>query len=166
MPSFDVVLTIGEHENVASVAPASGRTWPMRVRCVSCNETTERFIFVDPAEQCETDGGGVRNSVFKCGFCKNTITLDVVIGSHRALDVATAVENGREARGVVLTVEARGGEPEELRLDDQWVVISAGGMEFSETDLSDDWCDFDEKAAVPVNLAEISVEFTKARGKK
>lgn len=172
MPQFGLVLSVEEQENVDSIAAAAGRTWALKIRCTECNETTKSFIFVDAQEVVETDGGGVRHCAFKCAFCKGTITVDVLPNNSASdgytvpLDVASASAAGRDLSGVVVSFDIRGGEPEELRLDDEWNVVSLGGEVFEGVDLSADWCEFDEKAGVPVALSGVSASFVKSKAKK
>lgn len=160
MPTFSVVMSVEECEGVAVIRPAEGRQWGVKLRCSSCNEETPNYVYFNEAETFEADGGGgVRNLVMRCGFCKAVLSVNVEANSVDGFHA-----DGES--GKLIDLEVRGGEPTELEMDDQWVVESAGGAKFEGADLSQDWCEYDEKAGESLNISGVEVSFEKMRKKK
>jgi hypothetical protein len=66
-----------------------------------------------------------------------------------------------EKGGVVVEIDVRGAEPTELLFDDRWTATGAGESEtpFEGVDLSEEFADYDEKAEVPVTIADVVSSF-------
>eukprot|EP00796_Vickermania_ingenoplastis_P012161 gene12161-8365_t len=173
MPTFAAYMEIEEVEGVASIRPAENRILGIKFECGSCHEVGQKYVYVDPSETTETEGGGVRHAAFKCSFCDVVITTNIISwGKH----ICAKATNGEEDEddpeseedegGKLFTLDVRRGEPVELELDDQWVVEAQGGALFEQVDLSQDWCEYDEASGKSVSLLGVSVVFKKAENKQ
>ncbi|KAF8300232.1 putative Eukaryotic protein of unknown function (DUF866) [Trypanosoma cruzi] len=156
MPFFRVFLR-AETEGVLSIRPARPRVWGMKFECDSCRETSPHFVYVDEAEERDSGGGGTRNAVFKCAFCKGVLTASIDPESYGRF--TPDGDNG------LLLVEVRGGSPKELELDGNWVV-EAEGSSFDGVDLSEDWMEYDEASGAVVSVSGVSVVFERTKKKK
>jgi hypothetical protein len=154
MPSFKFVLT-AEVEGVSKIEPHADRTWLLKYECGRCREATPNFIELNPAEEVEVHGG-TSNGMFACKFCKNQISSTIP-----AKGVSFFGEGGT---GVVLVIDVRGGEPTAAMPEAAWTVTGAGESEtpFEDADLSEDWCDYDEKEAEPVSISDVTLTGVKA----
>ena len=156
MPNFRLFLQC-ELTNIISVAPKPNRSWGMKIECSKCHEKGDNFIYVDENETEETTGGGSANHVSGCKFCKNQVTINVVPKSVGAY-------TGGAPAGII-TFDFRGAEPYQLELDDDWVAIAAESEATFEdgVDLSQDWCDYDEKGSQEVMITNPSVTFERVK---
>ncbi|KAG8342114.1 putative Eukaryotic protein of unknown function (DUF866) [Trypanosoma vivax] len=160
MPLFSVRVS-AETEGVTAIRPTRPRPWGLKVICDSCKEQSPHFVYVDEDEQCDSGGGGTRNTVFKCASCKTQISISIDTDSY---GVYTPDEAQRNDGAAVLTLDVRGGTPVELEVDDRWVVSSEGET-FDGVDLSTDWMEYDEKSATSVSVSNFTVSFARKRGK-
>ncbi|RNF10022.1 uncharacterized protein Tco025E_06857 [Trypanosoma conorhini] len=156
MPYFRVCLS-AETEGVVAIRPARPRVWGFKFACDSCRETSPHFVYVDEAEARDSGGGGTRNAVFKCAFCKGVLTATIDPESYGRFTP--------DGGGDLLLVEVRGASPAELELDDKWVVEAEGSV-FEGVDLSEDWMDYDEAAGAAVSVSGVSVSFERAKRTK
>ncbi|KAG5505580.1 hypothetical protein JIQ42_08346 [Leishmania sp. Namibia] len=161
MPVFHAVMSVEESEGVVRITPAKSRTWGLRFQCASCNEESTGIMYVNPTEQYERDGG-VHNLISKCKLCKAGITADVL-----PVPAGTGYYSAEEEHpaNVIAAFEVRGGRPVELEIDNQWIVVAAGGGTFEDVDLSQEWYDYDEGAAAAVHVTGVSVDFEKSKKK-
>ncbi|RNE98037.1 hypothetical protein TraAM80_09005 [Trypanosoma rangeli] len=156
MPYFRVCLD-AETEGVVAIRPVRPRIWGLKFDCGSCRETSPHFVYVDEREERDSGGGGTRNAVFKCAFCKAVLTATIDTESYGKYTPG--------GDGGVLLIEVRGASPAELELDNQWVV-EAEGSAFERVDLSEDWVDYDEASGAPASVSGVSVRFERAKGTK
>lgn len=166
MPLFAALMSIDEVEGVDSILPSEDRAVGIKLKCSGCNEVSKKYIYIDPSEEVEVKGGGIRQMAVKCAFCSSQITGNIVsFGKHVCVPSDSSSENGkdRNANEFLFTVDIRNGEPVELELDDQWVVVAKSGARFQNADLSQDWCDFDEQANESLAVLGVSVNFRKIK---
>lgn len=156
MPLFQLHLA-AETEGVVAISAARPRNWGLKVVCDNCREFSPRFIYVDEGEEQQSGGGGTRNAVFHCAFCKSVISVSVDPDSYGKFEP--------DGDDVIVAFDVRGGAPEELELDSQWVV-EAEGSSFANADLSSDWMDYDQASGNPVSVMGLSVSFCRAKKKK
>ena len=159
MPLFHAVMHVVESEGVDRVVPVPGRGWGLRLECFSCKEESTNFMYVNEAEAHEREGG-FHNFVSKCRLCKSHITVDIVPVPSGS-GYYSAVESN--APNIIASFEVRGGHPTTMEIDNQWTVVAESGATFEEVDLSEDWCDYDEKGQMSVVISGVSVEFEKAK---
>ncbi|CAJ1018825.1 Eukaryotic protein of unknown function (DUF866), putative [Leishmania lindenbergi] len=153
-------MTVEESEGVEQIVPAKNRTWGLRFQCASCNEESTGMMYVHVAEQYERDGG-THNLIFKCKLCKADITADVL-----PVPAGTGYYSAEEnSANVIAAFEVRGGRPVELEIDNQWIVVAAGGGSFEDADLSQEWYDYDESAQAAVSVVGVSIGFEKSKKK-
>ncbi|KAH9598357.1 CXXC motif containing zinc binding protein [Trypanosoma melophagium] len=158
MPLYRVCLS-AETDGVVRIRPTQPRNWGLKVKCDACRETSPHFIYVDEAEEHESGGGGTRNAVFKCAFCKAVITVSIDPESYGAFEPD---DNGD---GGVVTIEVRGGAPEELEMDDKWEV-EAEGATFRDVNLGEDWMEYDESSGTTVSVTGATANFHRAKKAK
>ncbi|CCW71336.1 unnamed protein product [Phytomonas sp. Hart1] len=174
MPVFNIILKAEGWECVAAVRPSEGRYWALKCRCLSCHEVTDNYLFIDSKESYQSSGGGVRNYVSKCHFCKESVTANVVVAppssgmshknSNRSVPSLGSYNPEQHSEGgAVVQLDMRGAEPVELRLDDQWVVEGMSGVVFKDADLSEDWYEYDETARSTVSISGVSVSFHRVK---
>ncbi|CCD15491.1 unnamed protein product [Trypanosoma congolense IL3000] len=151
MPQYSL-LASAETEGVERIQPMRPRDWGMKVECDSCREVSPNYIYVDETEERENAGGGTRNAVFKCSFCKTVITVDVDPSSYGAYYPES------EDDTPLVVMEVRGATPVELDVGSNWVVVSEGAT-FEGADLSTDWMEYDEKSGTAVSVSQFEVSF-------
>ncbi|KPA75780.1 hypothetical protein ABB37_08309 [Leptomonas pyrrhocoris] len=162
MPLFHAVMYVDESEGVDRIEPMPERVWGLRVECASCKEESANTMYVNAEETHEREGG-THHFVWKCKACKSDVTVDVMpvpAGSG----YYSAVEDN--AANIIAVFEVRGGQPTAMEVDNQWVVVANSGARFEEADLSEDWCDYDEKGQMSVTVSGVTVEFDKAKKAK
>lgn len=158
-------MSVEESDGVASIIPSEDRSFGIKLKCASCREVSQKYIYIDPSEIVETKGGGIRQMATKCAFCSAQISGNIVSCGKYVCDDDENSENGNNNKndGIIFTLDIRNGEPEELELDDQWVVMAKGGTKFEHVDLSEDWCSFDEAKQQVVALSGVTVSFRKVK---
>lgn len=161
MPAFHAVMSVEESEGVERIVPVKNRAWGLRFECASCNEKSAGMMYVNQTEQHERDGG-MHNFVSKCKLCKADITADV-LSVPAGTGYYSAVEEN--PANVIAAFEVRGGRPVELEIDNQWMIVTAGGGLFEDVDLSQEWYDYDERSRATVSVAGVSVDFEKSKKK-
>lgn len=157
MPSFALLIS-AEVENITKIAPVEGRHWGLKFECNKCKETGDKFVYIDE-EESEESGGGNHNAIWSCKFCKNQISADVNTKSYGEFD-AEKSSNPQK----VIVFDVRGAEPVDLEWDGSWIATAAESEEtFEDVDLSDDWCDYDEKSSNSVSIMNPVVKFEKTK---
>lgn len=143
-----------EAENISTIEAVKGRRWGIKLQCSSCNEKTDKFVFVDESEEAEVDGGTC-NNVVSCKFCKKQMSTNVETKQYGVVDVTL------NKPGQVIAFTCRGGEPVEALLEDQWIVTAAqSDKQFTEGVLLDeDWCDYDDKGDQSVSILGATASF-------
>lgn len=170
MPLFAAYMEVEEAEGVASIRPLPDRSLGLKFECSACRETGQTFVYVEEAEATDMSGGGVRNAAFKCPFCSSVISANIISwGTHTFEDEedseAAEAGNARDATddGRLFTIDVRRGEPVELEMDDQWIVVARGGVEYPNADISQDWCEYDEASGDSLALLGVSITFKKVK---
>ena len=68
--------------------------------------------------------------------------------------------SGGPKAAAVVALDIRNGEPVALDVEDLWLATATeSGAPFPMCDLSQDWCDYDEKSAQSVGIVCFVVEF-------
>ena len=132
-------------------------------------------MFVDSSEAHRSGGGGVRNHVSQCHFCKEGITINMLEdssclrashgsgGSRGVTSLGSYCPDLHTEGGIVVQLDMRGAEPVELRLDDQWEVEGTSGTVFQGVDISESWYDYDEAAGSAISIGGVSITFHRVR---
>lgn len=159
MPIFHAVMFVDECENIERIAPAPVREWGLRFACSSCSEESPNYMYINENDFFEREGGS-HHFVSRCKQCKNFVTVDVLpvptgTGYYSAVD--------EKAANVIASFEVRGGQPTAMEMNDKWVVVASSGATFTEVDLSEDWCDYDESGQTSVTISGVTVEFEKPK---
>jgi len=152
MPAFALTYRVaGALEGASSVRPETspGGAFALRVRlrCARCSEDQAKVSVIDDAwagDEAKTEipgSKGVASLVQKCG-CGAVFTVDVT-SKAGAVEPFTAETAGEGA--FLASLECRGCEPVAFEAGGGWLVVGAGGTEFSDVNLDkDDFCEYDE----------------------
>ncbi|KAF9040531.1 hypothetical protein BJ165DRAFT_1530407 [Panaeolus papilionaceus] len=147
-------------ENVTKLEPASNDfEFFFQVKCTSCNETHPKFVSLNRIEEREVTGGkgSTAHFVWRCGLCKRESSAKFDSTPIRPY----VEENGQF--GPILTIECRGLEFIGFDPRGIWKCEGATGAKFDDVDLTDgEWNDYDEKAKVPVGIANIESRWDRA----
>nr|CAG4639653.1 EOG090X0HQJ [Daphnia magna] len=149
-------------ENVTKLrADGDDFRWYLKVKCGSCNEVSDKWIYIAQTESNEVKGGrGTANIVVKCKFCSRENNMDIIPES------VTSYDDGDQGKfKIIVKFDCRGMEPADFSPRNGWVVEGLeSGMKFSDIDLSDkEWVEYDEKAKNEVGIYEIEHEFSREK---
>ncbi|KAM6498022.1 hypothetical protein JOM56_005970 [Amanita muscaria] len=150
-----------ELENVTNLQPAAPDfEYFFKVRCTSCNEEHPKWVSMNPIEEYEVSGGknSTANFVWRCGMCRRESSAK--FDKSAPLTPYTS-ENGQLEP--LLVIECRGLEFVDFDPKGVWKCAGTSGTVFPDVDLSEgEWTDYDEKAALPVNVSDIECEWSRA----
>ncbi|PPQ62744.1 hypothetical protein CVT24_000438 [Panaeolus cyanescens] len=149
-----------ELENVTKLQPASNDfEFFFQVKCTSCNETHPKFVSLNRIEEREVTGGkgSTAHFVWRCGLCKRESSAKFDSSPIRPY------EEENDQFGPLLTIECRGLEFIGFDPRGIWKCEGTTGAIFNEVDLTEgEWNDYDEKAKVPVGIANIESRWDRA----
>ncbi|CAL4137476.1 unnamed protein product, partial [Meganyctiphanes norvegica] len=152
MPVFKIQMS-AQLENITNItAPGDDFQYVIKIRCNSCNEVCDKWLYISADESAEIPGSrGNANMVYKCKLCKKTHTLDVLL-QHRKPYTIDDVPNFKE----IIAFECRGISVVEFKFADGWSCEgSESGTKFEDLCLDEDWCDYDEESNQPVGISEL-----------
>jgi len=130
--------------------------WYLKIKCSSCGEVPNHFVYIAEDEETEVKGGrGSANLVAKCKMCSRDNSMSIVGGSVKAY----GSDNAQFAS--VVKFECRGIEPVDFSPRTGWVATGAdSGAVFNEVDLGEkEWCDYDENQAREVGVYDLKSKF-------
>ncbi|KNE72742.1 hypothetical protein AMAG_17072 [Allomyces macrogynus ATCC 38327] len=139
-------------EHVASAILSKDADVHVTVQCSSCRETHPTIVTVSPSTTMPMSGSrGDANLVMKCKFCRRE-------GSISYVDTFTAPD----APFSTPKVECRGLDITAWHPRAGWTVTaSESATVWTDVDLSEDWFEYDDKAGVPVSIAELQPTVTR-----
>ncbi|KAL6050846.1 CXXC motif containing zinc binding protein [Balamuthia mandrillaris] len=145
MPRF-VLKWSADLEGVARVSPSNDIRYYLKLKCNNCGEQLGNdWIYVTPLETAQVTGSrGSANLVVRCKFCKREHSLDIE-GAPSSLEKSGKMTN-------LVMFECRGLEPIEWDPRNGFDVQTESGTAFSDVNLSEDWCEFDEEANESVGI--------------
>merc|ERR1712179_519533 len=116
MPVFQIQMK-AQLENVTNVsAPGEDFQYVIKIRCNSCNEICEKWLYVSADEILEIPGSrGNTNMVYKCKLCKKSHTLDVLL-QHSKMYTIEDVPNFKE----IIAFECRGISVVDFKFGNGW----------------------------------------------
>ncbi|VDI65263.1 CXXC motif containing zinc binding protein-like [Mytilus galloprovincialis] len=145
-------------ENITNLKPdGEDFRWYLRLKCISCGEETHEFQYLTLTENSPLKGGrGHASLVIKCKLCSRENSIDILKDTIKPY---TADDSGHLKTMVVF--DCRGVEPIEFSPRVGFVAEGAeSGTNFPEVELTEgEWCDYDEKASVPVGVSELGHKF-------
>nr|CAG4650610.1 EOG090X0HQJ [Sida crystallina] len=149
-------------ENVTNFhAPGEDFRWYLKVKCGSCNEESDKWIYITRDESVEVKGGrGTANLVLKCKLCSRENNMDIIVDS-----VAPYNDEDQGKFKTMVKFDCRGMEPSDFSPRNGW---SAEGLEsgskFTDIDLTEkEWADYDEKSKTTVGIYEIEHQFVREK---
>ncbi|TFK41256.1 hypothetical protein BDQ12DRAFT_679160 [Crucibulum laeve] len=150
-----------ELENVTDLEPATEDfEYFFQVKCNSCNEVHPKFVSLNRKEEYEVSGskGSKAHFVWRCGLCKRESSAKFETGLIKSYTSQNAQFEP------LLVIECRGLEFVGFDPRGVWKCVGMTGLKFPEVDLAegDEWMDYDEKAALPVRISDISSEWKRA----
>ncbi|KAI9461831.1 DUF866-domain-containing protein, partial [Boletus coccyginus] len=150
-------------EGVTDLKPASDDfDYFFKVQCTSCREVHPKLVSLNRIEEREVSGGrhGTAHWIWRCSNCKheNYAKFDTSV----SVCPYTAAHSGTFSR--ILVVECRGLEFIEFDPRGQWTCRGTdSNTSFDEIDLQEgEWYDYDEKAALPVQITSVESRFSRA----
>ncbi|KAK9478165.1 hypothetical protein V1514DRAFT_331796 [Lipomyces japonicus] len=140
-----------------------------KVECTSCREVHPNWVDLTAHELHPLSGSrGEANFVWKCKACRRESSASFKPTSSAAavtkvVTVPYTIDDSGKWKNVV-DIETRGLEFVEFKPDGAWQCKSeANGAIFEDLDLtSDEWYDYDEKAAAEVSITNVSWEIRRA----
>mmetsp|Transcript_32279 Transcript_32279/g.86109 ORF Transcript_32279/g.86109 Transcript_32279/m.86109 type:complete len:165 (+) Transcript_32279:3-497(+) len=149
-----------EVENVQKIGVPRDHTFFIKLRCVNCNDITPSAVGISRDMEVEGVRGASVNMQIKCKGCS------------RVNDISIVDEDGGEFVAdsdkwqTIASFECRGVDLHEYEVRDGYYVVAADGKtRFEDADLSDDWCEVDEKGR-PVSVSQVAGRFVAGGGKK
>nr|CAG4641329.1 EOG090X0HQJ [Eulimnadia texana] len=146
-------------ENVTNLGPEDQEEfrWYLKVRCNSCGEVCDKWVYVSQTESVPVKGGrGSANLVVKCKLCSRENNLDII---PESVAQYTADDQGKFKK--IVTFDCRGIEPTDFSPRNGWQAEGAEtGTRFSDIDLTEkEWADYDEKGQTEVGIYELEHQF-------
>jgi len=149
-------------ENVTNLHPEDEEfRWYLKVKCSSCNEQSEKWIYICQTESVEVKGGrGTANLVVKCKLCSREGNMDIIADSVTSYN---DTDDGKFK--TVVKFDCRGMEPSDFSPRNGWIVDGLeSGTKFPDIDLTEkEWADYDEKEATTVGIYELEHEFIREK---
>nr|CAG4646690.1 EOG090X0HQJ [Macrothrix elegans] len=149
-------------ENVTNLHPDDEDfRWYIKVKCGSCNEEAEKWVYICQTETVEVKGGrGSANLVVKCKLCSRENNMEIIPESIKPYN-----DEDQGKFKTVVQFDCRGMEPSDFSPRNGWSVEGLeSGTKFSDIDLSDkEWADYDEKAKATVGIYEIEHTFVREK---
>ncbi|XP_065192237.1 CXXC motif containing zinc binding protein-like [Sycon ciliatum] len=133
--------------------------WYFKVKCLSCGEVSENFIYICGLERSAMPGSrGDANLIIKCKLCSRVNSADLLA------DTIKAYKAGGSQFQSIVTFECRGLEIVEFSPRSGFVCVGEeSGTKFEDVDLTEmEWCDYDEKAGDSVAIDELEFKFVRA----
>ncbi|EFX81886.1 hypothetical protein DAPPUDRAFT_210830 [Daphnia pulex] len=135
--------------------------WYLKVKCGSCNEVSDKWIYITQSESNDVKGGrGTANLVFKCKLCYRENNMDIIPESRTSYN-----DEDQGKFKTIVKFDCRGMEPTDFSPRNGWLVEGLeSGTKFSDVDLSDkEWVEYDEKAKNEVGIYEIEHQFAREK---
>nr|CAG4648989.1 EOG090X0HQJ [Polyphemus pediculus] len=149
-------------ENVTNLKPeGEDFRWYLKVKCGSCNEETDKWVYVTIEDSVEVKGGrGTANLVLKCKLCSRENNMDIIADSITAYNDAD-----QEKFKTIVKFDCRGMEPSDFSPRNGWCVEGLeSGTKFTDVDITEkEWADYDEKAKTTVGIYEIEHQFVREK---
>ncbi|KAK8723827.1 hypothetical protein OTU49_011562 [Cherax quadricarinatus] len=152
MPVYKVAIR-AQLENVTNLqAPGDDFQYCIKVKCTSCGEVTDKWQYVSADEQVEVPKSrGTCNLLIKCKLCSRVNNADVLSDTKKPY-TADDVPKFKE----IIAFECRGISIAAFKFGDGW---QCEGVEshtpFTDLNLDDEWCEYDESADCPVGISEL-----------
>ena len=99
----------------------------------------------------------------KCKNCKNVGHISIIEENKITSDTEPEVPN-EELKGILFTIECRGLDVLEYRAINL-LVTSKSGTKFEDADLTDTWCEYDEKTKLNVMIDQTKIEIVRNKSK-
>eukprot|EP00238_Polyblepharides_amylifera_P004048 CAMPEP_0196591490 /NCGR_PEP_ID=MMETSP1081-20130531/69791_1 /TAXON_ID=36882 /ORGANISM="Pyramimonas amylifera, Strain CCMP720" /LENGTH=163 /DNA_ID=CAMNT_0041914861 /DNA_START=63 /DNA_END=554 /DNA_ORIENTATION=+ len=151
-------------ENVTNVHAPANHQWCLTVKQSDGNE--ERGpVYVCEDETFELTGSkGTANFILKWDGSKKESYINVIRDMKGITRPYCAEDSGKEVPIVVF--ECRGMEPIAWAPEGGYMCESVEGARFEEVDLSDDWCEYDEKHQLSLEISKVEHSFKTVKPKK
>nr|CAG4651458.1 EOG090X0HQJ [Simocephalus serrulatus] len=145
-------------ENLTNLRPdGEDFRWYLKVKCGSCNEVSDKWIYITQSESNDVKGGrGTANLVVKCKLCSRENNMDIIPESLKTYN-----DEDQNKFKTIVQFDCRGMEPSDFSPRNGWLVDGLeSGTKFNDVDLSDkEWVEYDEKAKNTVGIYEVEHQF-------
>jgi hypothetical protein len=128
--------------------------WNFTIECGHCFTVQPNEIYFTINDEVEMQKGhGTANFMMKCKECKKSMTVGINNKSNKSPYIIVC-ESGND-EGVLSSFECRGCTLKTW-IPREGITFEAkeSGTIFNEIDLSDVWCDYDEKTGMTVSILE------------
>uniref|UniRef100_A0A7S0WYL8 DUF866 domain-containing protein n=1 Tax=Pyramimonas obovata TaxID=1411642 RepID=A0A7S0WYL8_9CHLO len=144
-------------ENVTNLHAPAHHQWCLTVKQSDGSE--ERGpVFINEEEEHELTGSkGTAHFILKWEGSKKESYINVVRNMKGVTRPYCAEDSGKEVPIVVF--ECRGIEPIGWNPEGGYNCESVEGARFEDIDLSDDWCEYDEKAQASLEISNLTYSF-------
>lgn len=151
-----------ELENITNLVPKGGSdgteyTYYFKIKCGGCGTVSDKETSVTPSELYDIPKSkGSANLVQKCKFCAKVGNITAIPGREKPY----TMEDSESGKFVPIgCFDCRGIEPVEFSFKDGWAAEGLTGTKFVDIDLSEEWSEYDEKAAESVGILNMQHRF-------
>ncbi|XP_050720488.1 CXXC motif containing zinc binding protein-like isoform X1 [Eriocheir sinensis] len=145
-------------ENVTNLqAPGDDFQYCIKTKCGSCGEVSEKWQYVAVDEVVAVPHSrGSCNMLVKCKLCGRTNTLDVLADKKKTYTMEDV-----PSFKVIIAFECRGLSVVDFQFGKGWQCQGVDSRTpFTDLDLDEEWCDYDEEANLPVGITELEYKVT------
>ncbi|XP_050720489.1 CXXC motif containing zinc binding protein-like isoform X2 [Eriocheir sinensis] len=130
---------------------------PRQTKCGSCGEVSEKWQYVAVDEVVAVPHSrGSCNMLVKCKLCGRTNTLDVLADKKKTYTMEDV-----PSFKVIIAFECRGLSVVDFQFGKGWQCQGVDSRTpFTDLDLDEEWCDYDEEANLPVGITELEYKVT------
>mmetsp|Transcript_8134 Transcript_8134/g.27036 ORF Transcript_8134/g.27036 Transcript_8134/m.27036 type:complete len:162 (-) Transcript_8134:49-534(-) len=160
MPVHTLCVSL-EHENVQSFIVPQGHSFCLDVK-QSDGDEERKGVWVSVNEENELQGSrGTANFIIRFPDANKQSSLNVV-EIPKVTRPWTADDGSKMVP--VIAFDCRGLEPTAWYPESGYTIESTSGTKFEDVDLSDEWCDYDEKLKESLSISKVNYEFKTHRG--
>ncbi|BHF77527.1 hypothetical protein SprV_0902794800 [Sparganum proliferum] len=161
MPVYDLEFC-AKLENISEVVPyGSDFRWYIQVKCTSCNEVHEDWVYLCEGDRVPLKGSrSSTNLKLKCKFCSRENSADIVPGS-----VSPYTDDSSEKFSRMMRLDCRGLQPLAFSPRVGWrVTSSVSSRVFEDVDLGQgDWTDYDDEGDQCVGVFDVASRFVSSK---
>jgi hypothetical protein len=151
MGIYDLTLkVITENANTLKINKTD-YSWRFKIECSKCYQLQPNEIVFNSTDEVEASKGhSIVNFLMKCKECKSVFTIETCKSSKFEIDISSG-----NSSGVISSFECRGCSILEFYPSDGFIIEGLdSGKEFIINDISDIWCEYDDKQEKMINLLE------------
>mmetsp|Transcript_37699 Transcript_37699/g.96347 ORF Transcript_37699/g.96347 Transcript_37699/m.96347 type:complete len:167 (-) Transcript_37699:30-530(-) len=159
---IDLVLK-AEVENVKKIGVKSDHLYFLKLKCTNCHDDFPSAVGVSRDMVVEGIKGASVNLKIKCKGCDRVHDIMFADEGHDEEGHGWHADGGEFQR--FASFECRGLDPIGYEIRDGYYVVANDGTRFDDVDLSEDFCECDDKGNV-VTVEKVEAKLTAATGGK